>query len=100
MPATQTPDVSNRLADLTCPELLKPSYIESGRRYWEASSASALIRMFAVAGYDVVSPEAVEDENRDSRERIVRDQSGHEVATILWCKSVPAYADARTPRVW
>lgn len=100
MPATQIPADSDRLADLTCPELFKPSYIESGRRYWEASSAGALIRMFAVAGYDVVSPEAVEDENRDSRERIVRDQSGHEVATILWCKSVPTYADARTPRVW
>ena len=100
MPTTQTPATSGRLADLACPELLKPSYIESGRRYWEASSAGALIRMFAAAGYDVVGPEAVEDENRDSRERIVRDQCGHEVATILWCKSVPAYADARTPRVW
>lgn len=43
MPATQIPADSDRLADLTCPELFKPSYIESGRRYWEASSAGALI---------------------------------------------------------
>ena len=100
MPVTNPALTATKIEDLTCPELLKPSYIESGRRYWEASSAGALIRMFAAAGYDVVNPEAIEDENRDSRERLVRDQSGHEVATILWCKSVPAYADARTPRVW
>lgn len=95
MPVTNPALTATKIEDLTCPELLKPSYIESGRRYWEASSAGALIRMFAAAGYDVVNPEAPY-----RHRRLVRDQSGHEVATILWCKSVPNYAYARTPRVW
>ena len=95
MPATQT---APTLADLTCPELLKPSYIESGRRKWEASSAGALIRMFAAAGYDVTTPEKFND--GDSHCRVVTDQSGVDVAFLLWCTSIPNYVYAMTPKVW
>ena len=98
MPATQTAAAHVNPADLACPELLKPSYIESGRRYWEAKSAGALIRMFAVAGCDVINPDG-DDDNRDSECRMVSDQYGNEVAWVLWCKSMPGYAFARTPRV-
>jgi hypothetical protein len=100
MPATQTAATNHvNAADLTCPELLMPSYIESGRRYWECKSAGALIRMFAAAGCDVTNPDG-EDDNRDSECRLVNDQSGNEIAWILWCKSKQGYAFARTPRVW
>lgn len=98
MPATQTAAVKTE--DLACPEMLKPSYIENGRRKWEATSAGALIRMFAANGCDVTK-----QVHPDTGKEIdgcwdVRDQSGVEVAYIMSHRDVPQYAFASTPKVW
>lgn len=77
-----------RLADLTSTALIKPSYIENGRRKWEATSAGELIKMFAAAGYDVIHDRGTS--------RIVKDQQGTFVASILWHPTVPNYAYAYT----
>lgn len=80
-----------RLADLTSPALIKPPYIENGRRKWEATSAGELIKMFAAGGYDVVRDRGTS--------RMVKDQQGNIVASILWHDTVPNFAYAYTSAV-
>lgn len=87
------------LDDLTSPDLLRPSYIEGGRRKWEARSPGALIAMFAAGGFDVITPDRAAEAHRRSRERLVKDQQGHVVAYIIWHLSVPDFAVAYTARV-
>ena len=94
MPATQTAHPIN-IHNLTCTELTKPAYIESGRTKWEARRAGDLIRMFAAGGFDVIK------DTKDSGEEIegswrVLDQFGDFRASILSHHDVPDFAYAYT----
>jgi hypothetical protein len=71
--------------------------LSEGRFKWETSSAGEMIRMFAVAGYDVVRNDVLPDRN-GCYSRLVKEQ-GRIVAHVLWCDSVPNYAYAFSSRV-
>jgi hypothetical protein len=71
--------------------------LSEGRLKWETTSAGLLIRMFAVAGYDVVRNEVLPDRN-GCFSRLVKDDD-RIVAHILWCDSIPEYAYAFTSSV-
>jgi hypothetical protein len=92
--ATET-RTETRLADLTSANLIKPSYIENGRRKWEAKRAGDLIKMFAAGGYDVITPTDHPKETRNPY-RLVKDQNGVIIANILWSLDVPDFAYAFT----
>lgn len=77
------------IADLTCNELTRASYIEGGRRKWEGRRAGDLIRMFAAGGYDVIK-------DRGEGSWTVHDQTGNIRAFILSHRDVPDYAYAFT----
>ncbi len=98
MPATNTP--AAKIEDLACPEMIKPSYIENDRRKWEATSAGALIRMFAANGCDVTKQVNPNDGKEISGCWDVRDQSGVDVAYIMSHRDVPQYAFASTYKVF
>ena len=82
------------IADLTCDELTRESYIEGGRLKWEATRAGDLIRMFAAGGYDVCK------DSKDGKEIegswTVLDQTGNIRAIILSHRDAPAFAYAST----
>lgn len=100
MPATQIISAAAKTEDLACPEMIKPSYVENGRRTWEATSTGALIRMFAANGCDVTKRVLAETGKEIAGCWDVRDQSGVEVAYIMSHRDVPKYAFASTPKVW
>lgn len=97
MPAAQTPA---KIEDLTCSEMIKPSYIENGRRKWESISAGSLIRMFAANGCDVTKQVHPDTGKEISGCWDVRDQSGVDVAYIMSHRDVQKYAFASTYKNW